>query len=512
MRATLICKPSPRFREMTSRCFARRRGDRPLSGLPLSWHTCYGALSSIKKGARSVMLFNSIGFLFFFLPTTLIAIAVVASFRSRPLSLVVLVLSSAIFYAFYSAWHLVLLLVMIGFNWFLAGFLLNQGYFLVVGVSINLAVLLVFKYSEFTLTQLRVAGFEAPHWTLAFPLAISFYTFHQISFLVDVSRKRATRPDLLTYTAYVLLFPQLVAGPIVRYSEIAFQLARSVPIFLRGRSFRIGFILLLLGLAKKVVIADELAPGVNSAFANSVGLNFFQAWQAAINFGFQIYFDFSGYTDMAIGIGFMMGLRLPRNFNDPYSAIDISDFWRRWHMTLSRFLRDYLYKPLGGSRRGPPRTVVNLMVVMLLGGLWHGANWTFVVWGGLHGLFLVTQRLWSRLFPGMLPRWASWLITSAAVSVAWVFFRAPDFVVAQEIVKRMFVPSLVSSETFFPTALATMLLAAVCTWALPQARACALKFHQSKRFAFILGVIASVTALKMASSAGHADAFIYFAF
>lgn len=458
------------------------------------------------------MLFNSIGFLLLFLPATLIAIAFAARLESRSLSIAVIVLSSAVFYALYSAWHLLLLLIMIGYNWLLAGFLPSQRYVLLVGVSANLVVLLIFKYSEFALTQLRLAGFDAPHWSLAFPLAISFYTFHQISFLVDVSRKRASRPDLLTYAAYVLLFPQLVAGPIVRYSEIAFQLARTVPTFLRGRSFRIGIILLVLGLAKKVLIADALAPEVNSAFANSAGLNFFQAWQAAINFGFQIYFDFSGYTDMAIGMGFMMGLRLPRNFNDPYSAINIADFWRRWHMTLSRFLRDYLYKPLGGSRRGLAHTIVNLMTVMLLGGLWHGANWTFVVWGGLHGLFLITQRLWSRLFPGILPTWASWLITNAAVSVAWVFFRAPDFVVAQEIVKRMFVPSLISSELFYPTGLATMLLAAVCTWGLPQARACALKFHQSKRFAFILGVVASLSALKMASSAGHTDAFIYFAF
>jgi alginate O-acetyltransferase complex protein AlgI len=457
------------------------------------------------------MLFNSFEFLGMFLPATLLAVGAGERFRSRATSLAIVCLASALFYAIYSIWHLSLLCVMIVFNWWLAEYVAKGAkYALAVGVAVNLSVLLLFKYTAFAMRQLFGQDVSLPLWALTFPLAISFYTFHQISFLVDVSRKRASQPDLLTYATYVLLFPQLIAGPIVRYSEVAFQLGRKIPVFIRSRFFRIGFVLLVLGLAKKVLIADELAPGVDAAFANSAGLSTVQAWQAALGFGFQIYFDFSGYTDMAIGMAHMMGLRFPRNFNSPYRATDISDFWRRWHITLSRFLRDYLYKPLGGNRRGLVRTLVNLIVVMLLGGLWHGANWTFVIWGGLHGLYLIIHRLWSQFSPVRLPTVLSGALTFVAVTIAWVFFRSPNFAVAEEVLKRMF--------WLFPKAQASdapvviLWIAAIIVWFAPQARAVALRFHQSKWIVVLLGMIASASILKMLSNAGHQDAFIYFAF
>ncbi|TFV34541.1 MBOAT family protein [Bradyrhizobium frederickii] len=457
------------------------------------------------------MLFNSFEFLGIFLPATLIAVALSARLGSRLISLSVVCIASAIFYAMYSLWHLLLLCGMIAFNWSAAGAITRSSrHALALGVFINLCVLLLFKYTAFAMRQVFGSDVDVPSWALTFPLAISFYTFHQISFLVDVSRKRATRPDLLTYATYVLLFPQLIAGPIVRYSEVAFQLGRKIPVLVRSRPFRIGVILLVLGLAKKILIADELAPGVDAAFANSSRLSTVQAWQAALGFGFQIYFDFSGYTDMAIGMALMIGLRFPRNFDSPYRAVDISDFWRRWHITLSRFLRDYLYKPLGGNRRGLARTLVNLMTVMLLGGLWHGANWTFVIWGGLHGLYLVIHRLWSQVSPVRLPMVLSSAVTFVAVTIAWVFFRAPNLVVAGEVLRRMF--WLFPESQMIDAAVVTLWIAAAIVWLAPQSRAVALRYHRSNWLAVLLGTLASAATLKMLSNAGHQDAFIYFAF
>ncbi|MCG2626681.1 MBOAT family protein [Bradyrhizobium sp. WYCCWR 13023] len=455
------------------------------------------------------MLFNSLEFLCIFLPVTLTAIGVAARFHSRLLILSIVCLASAVFYGIYSVWHLALLCGMIALNWILAAEVERSArYALTIGVVLNLAVLVVFKYTGFALRQIFAANVAIPFWAISFPLAISFYTFHQISFLVDVWRKRARRPDLLTYATYVLLFPQLIAGPIVRYSEVAFQLGRQVPVFVRARFFRIGFILLVLGLGKKVLIADALGPDVDAAFANAFNLSTVRAWQAAIGFGFQIYFDFSGYTDMAIGMALMMGLRLPRNFNAPYRAATVSEFWRRWHMTLSRFLRDYLFKSLGGSRRGLARNLVNLMIVMLLGGLWHGPNWTFVVWGGLHGVYLVAHRLWSKFSPLSLPIPIAWLLTYLCVTLAWVFFRAPNFEIARGVLGRMIIPTDGPSSD---TAAIMIGIAAALTWLAPQARALAVQHHHSRVVAFLIGAIASASVLTMIST-GHADAFIYFAF
>jgi alginate O-acetyltransferase complex protein AlgI len=457
------------------------------------------------------MLFNSFQFLFLFLPVTLACVFGAQLLQNRIATLLVLAISSAIFYAFYSVWHLALLLLSILINWTLAEKVGRSRSALLIGVTFNLAVLFLFKYSAFAFEQLRSLKIPAPEWSLAFPLAISFYTFHQISFLVDISRAKATRPGLLVYSSYILLFPQLVAGPIVRYSEIASQLSRRVPAFVSSRYFKIGLVFVVLGLSKKTLLADYLAPFVDEAFANPTKLSTLQAWQATLGFGFQIYFDFSGYTDMAIGLAYMMGLRLPRNFNDPYRARDISDFWRRWHISLSRFLRDYLYKSLGGNRHGLARTLANLMIVMLLGGLWHGANWTFVAWGGLHGAYLVAHRLWVRFSTVQIPVVLSGVLTYVAVSVAWVFFRAHDFATAREILSRMATchePVMLA----YPLNEIAFIASVVVSWALPQTRAVALRMHRSNALMLVLGFLFTFSLTKILSRVGHADAFIYFAF
>jgi D-alanyl-lipoteichoic acid acyltransferase DltB (MBOAT superfamily) len=280
------------------------------------------------------------------------------------------------------------------------------------------------------------------------PLAISFFTFQQITYLVDTSRGLASKYGFLHYALFVTFFPQLIAGPIVHHSEMMPQFMRTDLCILRYRNLAIGITIFGLGLFKKVIIADNVAvfgsPVFDAANAGAT-LTFFEAWGGALAYTFQLYFDFSGYSDMAIGLARMFGIRLPLNFNSPYKAENIVEFWRRWHMTLSRFLRDYLYIPLGGNRKGATRRYINLMTTMLLGGLWHGAGWTFVAWGGLHGIYLVTNHAWHRIKRavfnqrsfGVAGFWAARLLTFLAVIIGWVFFRAESFDGATRILTGM---------------------------------------------------------------------------
>jgi alginate O-acetyltransferase complex protein AlgI len=264
------------------------------------------------------------------------------------------------------------------------------------------------------------------------PLAISFFTFQQITYLVDAYRGETREYHFLHYALFVTFFPQLIAGPIVHHREMLPQFARNTLYRLNAEHLAVGITIFALGLFKKVILADGIAvhatPVFDAAEAGFVTLTFFEAWSGALAYSLQLYFDFSGYSDMGIGLARMFGVRLPLNFNSPYKATSIIDFWRRWHITLSRFLRDYLYIPLGGSRKGEARRMTNLMITMLLGGLWHGAGWTFVLWGGLHGIYLVINHGWRKLIPagnaGRLRKGAGWTITMLAVVVAWVPFRA----------------------------------------------------------------------------------------
>jgi D-alanyl-lipoteichoic acid acyltransferase DltB (MBOAT superfamily) len=384
------------------------------------------------------VLFNSHVFLFAFLPAVLVGAFALRRF-GRPEAVPFWLLAASLF--FYAHWDprlLLLLLGSIGFNWALARAvaspeapLRQRRLLLGLGVGANLLLLAQCKYARFFTGVLNDStGSDLPLPAVILPLAISFYTFQQIAFLVDSFRGETGRPRLRDYALFVSFFPQLIAGPIVTHRELLSQLTRRD---LGPTAARLapGLTLFLAGLVKKVLIADTLAPLADPIFDAAAGeaVAVADAWGAALAYTFQLYFDFSGYSDMAIGLGLMFGISLPLNFDSPYKAESVIDFWRRWHMTLSRFLRNYLYFPLGGSRRGASRRRVNLLATMLLGGLWHGAGWNFVLWGGLHGLYLILNHGWrslrgARENPTPLGRAAARGGTFLAVLVAWVLFRA----------------------------------------------------------------------------------------
>src|SRR5258706_2117202 len=309
---------------------------------------------------------------------------------------------------------------------------------LVLAIAANLGLLAYYKYANLLSLSLgALTGLPTPVFDVLLPIGISFYTFTQIAYLADTYKARRAERSFSAYLLFVTFFPHLIAGPVLHHSEM-------MPQFLRDQR-RVppalileGLLLFACGLAKKVLIADSVAPAVNRVFtlAEMHTLGVGDSWFGALAYAVQIYFDFSGYSDMAIGLGLLFGIRLPLNFNSPYQSTSIVEFWRRWHMTLSRFLRDYLYFPLGGNRHGPARRQLNLMLTMLLGGLWHGAAWTFVVWGGLHGLYLQVNHAW-RVAVGRNPflervlkkfptttRLLSWGLTFIAVVVAWGVFPA----------------------------------------------------------------------------------------
>jgi alginate O-acetyltransferase complex protein AlgI len=381
------------------------------------------------------VVFNSDIFLFAFLPTVFVAFWLA---RGRSLKYLILTVASYVFYGYWN-WRFCLLLLFSTLFSFLVGIRIDserrekvKTAWMVASIVVDLAVLGVFKYYDFAIDSLHAVGLfgALPVLQLILPIGISFYTFHTISYIVDVrvGRIRATR-NLYEYFSYVGLFFQLVAGPIVRFSQIREDLDnvdRPLPPDYLARG--IGFF--AVGMIKKVVIADSLARYVDDLLAGYAGLSTGGAWLAAVGYSLQLYFDFSGYSDMAVGLGCMFGLRIPQNFDAPYRAVGVRDFWQRWHISLSSWLRDYLYIPLGGNRRGPLRTYANLMLTMLLGGLWHGASWTFVAWGGYHGALLVVERLLARFVervPAELYRW----ITFGLVVVGWVLFRSTDFTMAR---------------------------------------------------------------------------------
>jgi alginate O-acetyltransferase complex protein AlgI len=385
------------------------------------------------------MLFNSQTFVCFFLPAVVAGYYALAPRRSARHAF--LVLASLVFYGWWD-WRFVPLLVGLTLaNWGIAeAFEATRVRSLpVLGVAMNLAVLGLFKYADLlrgTWYGLTDQSWSA--WHLILPLGISFFVFQKISYLIDLRRGTAHAYRLLDFSLFVMFFPQLIAGPIVRHNEIIPQFAEDPRRPEMWENLGRGFALFIIGLVKKVAFADTLAMVADPLFHRAAGgpLNASQAWVACAAYTLQIYFDFSGYSDMAIGIARMLGLRLPFNFDAPYRAVSVRDFWRRWHMTLSRFLRDYLYIPLGGNRRGAMRVMVNLMVTMLLAGLWHGAAWTFVVWGGLHGLGLMVNHVWQRT--GVrLPRSLAWLLTLLFVMAGWVLFRADSFVLAGRMLGSM---------------------------------------------------------------------------
>ncbi|EUJ11299.1 putative membrane protein involved in D-alanine export [Methylophilaceae bacterium 11] len=399
------------------------------------------------------MLFNSTVFLFIFLPISLLVYFCVGR-KNGATARVLLALLSLLFYAYWDWQFVPLLLGSIIVN-YVAGVriskLINSSQLpeaksnLIIGLTFNLALLFYFKY-----TNMIVASFES--WTglnagvsnIILPIGISFFTFTQIAFLVDAYQKKVSEYKFWDYALFVSYFPHQIAGPILHHKEMMGQFTKQLITKFDVQNFAVGASILVVGLAKKVLLADPIATFADPVFSNAgmgVTPTFIEAWGATLAYALQLYIDFSAYCDMAIGISFMFGIRLPINFNSPYKATSIIDFWRRWHITLSRFLREYLYIPLGGNRSGHLRRYLNLMVTMALGGLWHGASWTFLMWGVLHGVYLTINHLWRSYFYERhniaVHPLLGWLITFIAVLIGWVFFRAVNFTSALLMLQSM---------------------------------------------------------------------------
>ena len=395
------------------------------------------------------MLFNSFPFLLGFLPVALVLHALVALHRPG-WRLPLLVLLSLVFYGWWDPRFVPLLMASIGLNWLVARWfgksLLTKSraaLLIPLAIAANLAVLAVFKYAGFLagLASVLPGLSDLPRPSLALPLGISFFTFHHVMYLTDLRAGRAPQMDLTRYALYIAFFPQVLAGPLVRWSEILHQFDEK-PYARPDAAERIGrgLMLLCIGLAKKVFLGDPLAAYANPVFeaaAAGKGVSVAEAWQGTLAFTFQIYFDFSGYTDMALGLALLFGIVLPQNFDVPYRATSLREFWRRWHMTLSRFLRDYLYIPFGGNRRGFRVQLAALFATMALGGLWHGAGLTFVAWGAAHGAGLGAGTLWRRAGLPM-PALLGWALTFAFVGLTWVLFRATSFEAAVAVFKGLF--------------------------------------------------------------------------
>jgi alginate O-acetyltransferase complex protein AlgI len=391
------------------------------------------------------MVFSSYEFIFGFLPACLVGYAVLLRWGGRQAALWFLTVASFVFYAFAGWFDLGLLVASIIGNFLAGQFLARPGAhrrpLLVAAIAANLAGIAFFKYSAFGAS---LVGLNASLPLSHLPLGISFYTFVQITYLVDVSRGAKVEPNLMRYALFVTFFPHLIAGPIIHHGDLLPQFSRAWS-RLRGNAFfAAGLTIFAIGLAKKVVLADPIAPYANAVFdgaAAGQSVGFIDGWLGTLSYTFQLYFDFSGYSDMAIGLAAMFSVRLPVNFFSPYKSSSITAFWRRWHMTLSRFLRDYVYIALGGNRVPHWRRLINLFLTMLIGGLWHGAGWTFVTWGALHGAMLVANQWFaaSRLGASMaLPRPVSVGVTFLIVALSWVLFRAQDMNAAGAVYSGMF--------------------------------------------------------------------------
>src|SRR5712691_4608024 len=399
------------------------------------------------------MLFNSPIFLFVFLPATVGLYILLRQFAGPRAVLGLLLAASLLFYAWWNPLYLPLLGGIAVFNFIVARWMTAQRragragrvrLLLITGIAVDVMVLGYFKYTDFlidTANTVLQTDFMLQHILL--PLGISFFMFQKIAYLVDSSRGEVAEHDFLEYCFFVMFFPQLLAGPITHHSEIFAQIKGPWAFAIKPSNFMLGFTIFVIGLFKKVVLADHFAPLVSPAYdAAAAGerLDFFLAWQGAIAFKFQLYFDFSGYSEMALGAARLFGIQLPLNFNSPYRALNVVDFWRRWHMTLTRFLRDYVYIPLGGSRRGTPRLYLNLLITLALSGLWHGAAWHFVIWGSLQGASMVVAHAWRSVWRPINAWWShtiARLVTFFVLTMILVMHRAPSTAAALEIYRGM---------------------------------------------------------------------------
>ena len=482
------------------------------------------------------MLFNSYEFIFAFLPIVIIGFIGCQKTNSKTLVTSWLIVCSLFFYGWWNPNYLQLILLSIIVNFFLATTIRNFSALrkmrfakttLLIGISLNLLLLAYFKYANFFIENINLL-ISNEHSTLniVLPLALSFFTFQQITYLVDTHKGAVPSHSLLDYCLFVTFFPQLIAGPIVHHKEMMPQFSDAN--FLKTDSLKIakGLSLFSLGLFKKVIIADYFSLLANPVFGeSSTGelTSFTTAWVGSISYTLQLYFDFSGYSDMALGLALMFGITLPCNFNSPYKANCIIDFWRRWHMTLSGFLKDYVYIPLGGNQKGNSRRFINILLTMFLGGLWHGAGWTFVVWGLLHGTYLIINHAWRALPKLTLAAFNSfptifWRpLTFIAVVIAWVVFRSENLSSAMLIISSMFNPNMTASNhdlmDFIPLAIGLLLV-----WYAPNSNeifstnknhsTIAYKWSMSIASAFIFSIMGFITVVYLA----QAQEFLYFQF
>jgi D-alanyl-lipoteichoic acid acyltransferase DltB (MBOAT superfamily) len=385
------------------------------------------------------MLFNSYEFIFLFLPITFGIYFWLNKKRLTQASKAWMVFASLFFYSWWNIIYLPLILGSILFNFTIGSTItklsgtepskkgISRKTILAFGIISNILLLGYFKYMDFFIRNTNaLTGTHLDLMHIVLPLGISFFTFTQIAYLVDAYRNEIKEMDYLNYTLFVTFFPHLLAGPILHHKEMMPQFDTIKNKVLNYKNISAGIFLFSIGLFKKVVIADTFAQWANAGFESTQALNLFEAWATSLSYTFQLYFDFSGYTDMALAVALIFNIKLPINFNSPYKALSIQDFWRRWHITLSRFLRDYIYIPLGGNRTGEFRTYANLFTVFLIGGLWHGASWMFVIWGAMHGFAIVIHRAWQQMGRKMNTILA-WFITFNFINITWIFFRAKEW-------------------------------------------------------------------------------------
>jgi len=477
------------------------------------------------------MLFNSYIYIFLFLPITLIVYFTLNKFKLIQISKGWLVLASLFYYSYWKPEYLPLILLSMIFNYSIGSTLLgkenlkiNRKLILGIGIIGNIFLLGYFKYFNFLLDNFNsLLHSDFDYMKIILPLAISFFTFQQIAYLVDSYRGETKEYDFLNYALFVTFFPQLIAGPIVHHKEMMPQFEKLRNKIFSHKNFAAGIFLFSIGLFKKAILADTLSGFVGEGYSLVNSLNFFESWLVMISYALQIYFDFSGYTDMALGASMMFNIFLPQNFNSPYKATSIQDFWRRWHMTLSRFLRDYIYIPLGGNKAGKLKTYRNLFLTFLIGGLWHGANWTFIIWGAMHGVATVIQRLWQYT-KIRLPGFIGTIITFMFVCFTWAFFRADSLDSGLQMSQNMLgangfkLPSVyhghfrlenINSLAFFdPTnTLYTIILSFGLLFSINSTQI-TLKFKPS----FLMAVFTSIILIMGISSIGQPSEFLYFNF
>ena len=390
------------------------------------------------------MLFNSYIFIFLFLPITLAGYFLINRVGRHTLAQAFLLVASLVFYAYFNISYLWIIVISILFN-YTASRLMHKPYknpvrklILIIALLCNVGLFVYFKYSNFFIDNIN-AVFKTSFFleNILLPLGISFFSFQQVSYVIDTYKREVPEYSFINYATFVAFFPQLIAGPIVLHNEIIPQFEDKNKKKIDFENFSKGIYAFAFGLAKKVLIADFFGVMVTRGYANLTGLNSWSALVVILAYTMQIYFDFSGYCDMATGLGLMFNIDIPMNFNSPYRAETINDFWKRWHMTLTRFFKRYLYFPLGGNRKGTLRTYLNMFIVFLVSGIWHGANWTFILWGILHGGAAVINRACEKVV-SKIPKAINWLITFIFVNIAWVYFRAPSISSANLLIKKLF--------------------------------------------------------------------------